>query len=1363
MLMSREELYNKITGSSAYNNKNAVLDSSKVNKGKYSPNNIKALLLGKNAAVVIYYTTNPTAPRLVRFIQLSQTYKNEEEYQEALKSKKGMIDVVEDGLKFSNLEEIFFFSEGFTPEEVEKESCRIDLFAKDINKIQRSFKRLKGIALVPKGIITKDFENHLKNDKFILPQLEKGKYSIIPIATNKPETDEYGLLKNFERDSVQYAYDAEYDPNTDAKERESEFCRLHKWYYDQIANAKRTQEKAKEETEKAQDTQKEEVEKAQTTQKEEVEIDKVAIEINLNRIMKVYKDLYSSCFGLKKPFGLLVKGGILTIKDGVTVVEKSQMYSDLYALTVASSDYDIKAIAQQEGISRDDLYKVPLNGTYFPLFHLAVLFGRTPNWVFKSWNKPETRKLKDGSIIKTTLENEISKLLRQKLEETVRNGGELNDISDKLCTSFVVAELAKAGNGAPLMFKIKFSAGNAKFNQDTFINTFMNGGDKYLAGDAKITPFKPKPTGVAKINLCLNEEVYQKMPLFGYEAVEHKKANGEMVGIENCIIGQTREDEILTINLKDDNNCKIINIMAGPRSGKGVLTQSLEGAILADGCPLIYMDAKPDMATVLNEVANKNGLRVAAWDLNTPPLEYLKDNANTLSEEVRTKLSTLGSAAPNLIRNKSGRSTWGLLAYLKMIQLTAVSAIMQLDGKITASGKGNAFFVLDELLRVMAELDVFNALVTNIEKDKEIDEINRNWAKNMRKWIEALGSELYGAAQSEIPKSNTNIICIYQEPTPFRDENTVTKVFRPYVRAKTTTRLVGGQGANLVIEGIKALQGDDKAGINLVSNYFHFAKFTGSSLTKGGANYEIFKPYLVLNDADPDGEYVTKMRDNIKEEAYADLVARGGGTVPKGVGFEGYMESIGDNGIQNLSKGYEYLTTLLEVTGLSRKYSCIEEYLYDADISSFYERNVLVEGRAGEVAEVNKLKSDVASSGSWNLDDESGTEEEINLFDSNNFKAESSPSSQPQQSVNTTQTQTGPKPQTQQAQSGQYQQQTAKPQTQQTSNPLSSNKAKTYQNAYTKQLDIPEGKNPFEHYRGDGAVSTLNQLKEMTKLILQDISSVIGGLDRVATFRVTEDGILIINETAYQPTFDTNFLESLPFSIQGKVSSGCVAELFDLSKLYQFKNLQSLIIDSQTLSQGRARRELGLRPRERYNVLFKVFRQLQYINAGGVEYRGFNPDEVVNDTRDTLKGYTFGERMKNLFAGSKQTQPQTYTSSPRMEAFWNSKPVRLTTNALGWTLGTKAVLMSAAIFGPWSLLFGALMLAGKYSDYKEKHPDKPKSRQNQKSGQNQGRYRDNYYDDYDDYDRQGRRPNNNGNYRNNHNSQSRSNNNRNNR
>ena len=41
------------------------------------------------------------------------------------------------------------------------------------------------------------------------------------------------------------------------------------------------------------------------------------------------------------------------------------------------------------------------------------------------------------------------------------------------------------------------------------------------------------------------------------------------------------------------------------------------------------------------------------------------------------------------------------------------------------------------------------------------------------------------------------------------------------------------------------------------------------------------------------------------------------------------------------------------------------------------------------------------------------------------------------------------------------------------------------------------------------------------------------------------------------------------------------------------------------------------------------------------------------------------------------------------------------TGALGWTLGCKAVVFAATVFGPWGLLFGAFAAAGAYNEYKK--------------------------------------------------------------
>jgi hypothetical protein len=420
--------------------------------------------------------------------------------------------------------------------------------------------------------------------------------------------------------------------------------------------------------------------------------------------------------------------------------------------------------------------------------------------------------------------------------------------------------------------------------------------------------------------------------------------------------------------------------------------------------------------------------------------------------------------------------------------------------------------------------------------------------------------------------------------------------------------------------------------------------------------------------------------------------------------------------IANMNRGYEVFDGIFRQLGLTQ-YANLEEYLCDCSPDSLFSLNELMAMLGfGGTAPKRKVASDV------------DMEEEISVFSDNVVDAEGYAETdmpkdykqpihqqQSQQTANPTQAHSGPIPQPQ-TQSGQHQQQAARPQQTQPGTAIGSVKPKIHSNVYNKQLEIPNGKNPFRNY-GGGEISTINQLKKMTEFILQDITSMVGGLDRVDIFGVTNEGILIINNTAYQPQFDTAFIDSLPFAIQGKVASGCVAELFDLSKVYQFKNLQSLIIDSQALAQGRARREIGLKPYERYNVLFKPFTQLRYINAGGVEYRKNMPDDLPEG--DTLQGYGFKDRMKRLLPDLMAPSPAK--SDSRMNDFWESKQMKLLTNAAGWTAATYGVYLGAVLLGPIGLLFGAFAMHGAYKNLKpQQQPSPQKNQQNERQSGNNG-------------------------------------------
>ena len=278
-------------------------------------------------------------------------------------------------------------------------------------------------------------------------------------------------------------------------------------------------------------------------------------------------------------------------------------------------------------------------------------------------------------------------------------------------------------------------------------------------------------------------------------------------------------------------------------------------------------------------------------------------------------------------------------------------------------------------------------------------------------------------------------------------------------------------------------------------------------------------------------------------------------------------------------------------------------------------------------------------------------------------------------------------------------------------------------------------KSPYTSYKQAGIENTniakTVTLHKISNIIIKDIIRAFDGVDRITSFVVDMNEKLIINDVYYQPAFNESFINSLPIDLEEKVKSGRLAELFFFKDLFRFNNLHTFIIENEILAHGRIAKELGLLPRsgviggfgftigggKKYSHLFKKFPVLQYIRIGSaIEYYRNNPD-VVTDEDKLLDNYKKKPHSTIAKYGSGYS---------RMDAVWDSSPVRILTGAFGWTMGVKAVVLAATLFGPIGLLFGGLAMAGTYDYLKERrngssNPDSNKNKEGkQEQGQKQG-------------------------------------------
>ena len=235
MLTRYKQLYNQLTHSEAFGKKGGF-DGSKINKRTFTPHNLRALLFGANGAIAVYYTNNKLENQKVRYIDIQSSFMstmgtvNSENYQEAIKEDKGMIDALyfSKGLKFNYVEEIIFFTEGFENQEIfNKEYQALVRFAND-NNISNSMKRLMGIYVV-KDVISRAYQDVIRQEgKSVVEKLAKANIPI-PVTVMKkynPERTELGLLVNRGLNGEEYFMDTKYTPDIDEKEGEKEQYRL---------------------------------------------------------------------------------------------------------------------------------------------------------------------------------------------------------------------------------------------------------------------------------------------------------------------------------------------------------------------------------------------------------------------------------------------------------------------------------------------------------------------------------------------------------------------------------------------------------------------------------------------------------------------------------------------------------------------------------------------------------------------------------------------------------------------------------------------------------------------------------------------------------------------------------------------------------------------------------------------------------------------------------------------------------------------------------------------------------------------------------------------------------------------------------
>lgn len=1310
MLSKYKQTYNNLTHTEFFVEGNKK--SKEINKSKFTPHNLKSVIFGANGLLAIYYTTNELNRNLVEWMPF-KTSNNyfyntegvfmEEKYLGYLsvvdKEKKGMVDALHNELRFNFVEEIFILVDDFLIEQERNfEIARLNELYNSIKFKKVSMKRLNkmGVLKIADPVKFKEGLKKLKPKKSIDSQLDDLGLKVVESYPLNPERTELGLLFNPGLDASEYGPDQKYDPNTSDCAKNIN-CRLSKYFYDEeqaaIARKKKKEEDAKQAA-------------LLITQEELNQI--------LNNLWLDVKPIYEELYRNAIEYGLI---GILTPTGYIGYdKENKNLYTnnnDIWVKNIANSisDYDGYKKGQRNKQQTESAFEIRETKkfedldlstleefNYFSRFHAKNAFGILP----------DGKKTRNWDLMQQVIEKRFKKIAKTFLSKADKSNITkiFNTIEEKL-TNCILIE--KFDRNTCISMKYKMSGLDIGYNAYFEMNCTNIVGKQ----QCKILNSHQSQNNVITMFGVFDVQKFASEALFSYQAYEDMMKVGKRPSLSNTIIGRNLDGTQNVINLAG-NDTRLIGMFAQSGAGKGVMTLGILTSIIANKVPFIYLDYKPDMAEMLWNIEKdfkaKGITRTDGKECRILAVDAKSDIADC--SPVRGH--SFGENAPSYMSEITA-TEFAVLPYLKLMQLYYLLSDVRQNlsqNEKSAFGGKMTFAILDELQQnAMDNLENFQAALSRAKKSaKNSKNENLKDIENYVNKVESFIAKLAAATGTYVNTTGRKANCRAFYIGQNADYNLWVNQKRPLtseIYKKTSFRFFGRNGGTGSYA--PANTGSILEFVNNKSTFGYWTSVTGANKVDNIKNWEVFKAYSVLNENDfnidnpsDSGRFTSGVLNNISDETVReDLVqnvfvmndADGNKVIRPEVGFLGLIKKLSgfsDNELADaLSEGYEVIWKVMCKYGMDALYPDVESYLFDTslegilstdDIKSGLKVTKKEEAKTYENIKVfDEIDMEVNDAG---IDFDFETTEDIkpqqeSKKESNSFEvkedSERKTPSKPQINRNNNAKTPSDKDDT-----FNYEQQRKKSPTS-----ISSN-------AYRGTLKISP--NPFGKYNDGKTLGTLNITKAVTEQIVENINEVIGPPDTITDFKVTKDGVLVFNDISYMPSFESAFIESLPLAIRNKVETGALIDLFDLREVYRYKNLSTFVLERESFAQGRARKEMGIGFRKKWSVLFKKFGLLTYIKVGSVEYVRDNPDTGAEN------------KFLDLFKRNPQATYNTSLSESRMDRVWDSKPVRIITSAVGWTLGVQAVWAIAGLFGPWGLLFGAIAAAQTYTTVTGRSP-----------------------------------------------------------
>ncbi|MBO5386673.1 MAG: hypothetical protein J6A59_00795, partial [Lachnospiraceae bacterium] len=706
-------------------------------------------------------------------------------------------------------------------------------------------------------------------------------------------------------------------------------------------------------------------------------------------IMSSYDALYKSGYTLMIPEGVLTNQGILKSDSrssqhgsnqlvfGGSRVLDIELYNAITGSLGQSNTFEMYSDSEPD---IDELMNSNSPITY-TRWHVRNTFGHynycgstLKNHVADKYNPNRQSKGDYSSLpstVKVTKYDDIRGWIRKNLEDCIYESyikrGITEEITPEAIESATIVNnkllnslknvIVVAERKENVNTRIRICS-NTAIDSDNFVKSLYNRLNTGTSNAIQVKQVGKYDHGVLELDIIYNQRVYSQDSLFAYQVKDILKEQGIRPSWNNVVLGKTDDGTIMTYNFKNKKS-PTYALYAASRSGKGVMTLNLIASALADGCKLMYIDGKPDMACTLGDVAWAQGLDAFVFNgVAGKGSETLEGRTGCVRNKELPFASKDKLLNEIFLTAEEKRKFMLITTYLRGIDLLCKMAAYRASIADSLDKNDWLVAVADECEQAaIAESDV-NDILNRAEvarkgaKDANGKKINLledpayQFIQQYRNWVTLIISNFGTCVASTFGFANMTTFFVWQS----------TKFPEKYKSVSSLAKVVDKASGNIV----------KIVGRGAAVNYGSTAFGTPSSLAKEAKWYDdrfsgeqggffaiggdvnsntmkVFRPFNVYSDA--------KHKDLILENAATmglteqDLVGsqlNEDGSVKEEVGFEGYVNSLlsdyGLNAAQQLNIGFTYANDIVQKLGLadnllSYMYNCHDFKLKDNEVA----------------------------------------------------------------------------------------------------------------------------------------------------------------------------------------------------------------------------------------------------------------------------------------------------------------------------------------------------------------------------------------------------------------------------------------------